>query len=395
LEASIIATSVEENGTESSVATVKVEEFVQNKTHPLLNYVFFEHNSSEIPSRYKTISESAKKDFSFKQFFQQTTMEVYHNVLNIVGRRMAFYPQAELTLIGCNSNTAEEKNNTELSKARAESVKKYLVENWGIRPERIKVESRNLPSVPSNPTADDGIVENRRVEIETNIPLIFDPMIVLDTLRETNTPTLRFKPVVKSQIGVKSWKMNASQNNRVIKSFAGKGALPQQVDWDLMGEENQKYIPSSDSPIQYNLEIVDNDGKVWTSDLQTLPVRQMTIQNKIWENVDDYELDEFLMIGFGYNKSDLDGRNKLIADKAKLRIRDNSIIDISGYSDRMGNDDYNKRLSERRAIEVAKYLNVNQKLVKGIGEEILLYNNELPEGRYYSRVVKIIIKTPI
>ena len=181
---------------------------------------------------------------------------IYHNILNIVGRRMAFYPQAELTLIGCNSNTDAEKNNLDLSRSRAENVKKYLVDNWNIRPERIKIEARNLPAVPSNPTADDGIEENRRVEIATNIPLLFDPMIVLDTLRETSSPTLRFKPSVKSQIGIKSWKLIASQNNRTIKTFTGKNTLPKEVDWDLIGEENQRYIPNAETPIQYNLEII-------------------------------------------------------------------------------------------------------------------------------------------
>jgi outer membrane protein OmpA-like peptidoglycan-associated protein len=395
LEANIIAMSVDENGNESSVATIKVEEFVQNKTHPLLNFVFFDNNSDQIPLRYTRITESEKENFSFKQFFSQTTMEVYHNILNIVGKRMAFYPQAELTLIGCNSNTGDEKNNTDLSKRRAESVKKYLIDNWNIRPDRIKVEARNLPSVASNPTAEDGIEENRRVEIETNIPLLFEPMIVLDTLRNTSVPNLRFKPNVKTPIGIKSWKLSASQNNKTIKTFTGKNDLPKVIDWDFVGEENQKYIPNSELPIQYNLEITDNDGKVWASDMQSLPMRQMTIQNKIWENVEDYEIDEFLMIGFGYNKSDLNEGNKLIADRAKLRVRDYSENDIKGYSDRMGNDDYNKRLSERRALEVADYLEINKKFVKGIGEEILLYNNDLPEGRYYSRVVKIVIKTPI
>jgi outer membrane protein OmpA-like peptidoglycan-associated protein len=357
--------------------------------------VFFEDNSSDIPNRYKRITESEKKDFSFKQFFQQTTMEVYHNLLNIVGKRMAFYPQAELTLIGCNSNTDNEKDNLDLSKKRAENVKQYLIDNWGIRPERIKIEARNLPSIASNPKTEDGIAENRRVEIETNIPQLFDPMIVLDTLRNTSVPNLRFKPSVKTQIGIKSWKLTASQGGKTLKVFRANGELPKQLDWDFVGEENQKYIPNSDSPIQYNLEIIDNDGKVWASDMQSMPVRNLSIQNKIWENYEDYELDEFLMIGFGYNQSNLNEQNTLIADKAKLRVRDYSEIDIKGYSDRMGNDDYNKRLSERRASEVANYLKVNKNNAKGIGEEVLLYDNDLPEGRYYSRVVKIVIKTPI
>ncbi|MEI6089253.1 MAG: hypothetical protein WCR42_02265 [bacterium] len=33
--------------------------------------------------------------------------------------------------------------------------------------------------------------------------------------------------------------------------------------------------------------------------------------------------------------------------------------------------------------------------VQGVGEDTLLYNNDVPEGRFYCRTVQIVVKTPI
>ena len=55
----------------------------------------------------------------------------------------------------------------------------------------------------------------------------------------------------------------------------------------------------------------------------------------------------------------------------------------------------NKALSQRRADVAASMLsNVKPKEIVGQGEKQLLYDNDFPEGRYYSRTVTVIIETP-
>ncbi|TNE34053.1 hypothetical protein EP342_03275 [bacterium] len=396
LDASIQAVSVNENGQESDVSAIKVEEFFLKRTHPLLNYVFFGENSSEIPKRYSRITEKEKKDFSFKQLFDMKTMDVYHEILNIVGKRLEFYPQSKLELVGCNSNQNLEANNLSLSQDRAEAVKKYLVSEWHINPDRISVKSRNLPDNPSNLTEQDGIEENRRVEMNANIPQIFEPMIINDTLRTSNPPHIRFKPQIKSDIGVSKWKIITYQNGKELRTFSGSGNIPKAVEWDLETEKEQDYVPTLDKPLQYRLQIVDNDNKIWESAVQELPVKQVTIEYKFENVLPDKEFDIYSMIGFGYNQAELNDRNVFIADKAKKRLRSYSITDIIGYSDRLGNEITNQKLSQKRAYNVAEYLGLNpETTARGLGEKKLLYDNDYPEGRFYSRTVVISITTPI
>ena len=395
LDATVIALALDENNNERSVSTIKVEEFLMNRTHPLLPYVFFDDNSNDIPKRYMRLNQTEKDDFSFKNFYKIKTMDVYLNILNILGKRLQFYPQGNITLIGCNSDLDAERGNKVLSQQRAEVVKDFLVREWGIDSRRINIEYRNLPEIPSNLKEQDGIEENRRVEMVANIPQLFEPVNVKDTLRISNPPRFRFKPQIFTTIGVKDWKVITSQENKELKVFSGTGAPPEKIDWDVTLENEQEYVPRLDKPLQYRLVVTDNDNKILDSPVQTLPVQQLTIEKKIDEVLDDKEIDKFAIIGFNFNKSDLSPANMEIATSAKKRLRSSSVVAIKGYSDRIGNNELNKKLALERAYAVANYLGIDKKFVKSYGEDQLLYDNTLPEGRFYSRTVTIDIETPI
>lgn len=58
-----------------------------------------------------------------------------------------------------------------------------------------------------------------------------------------------------------------------------------------------------------------------------------------------------------------------------------------------GESDYNQKLSARRALATKKALKKRGAAAVGIGEEILLYNNDFPESRFYCRTVNIVVKT--
>ncbi len=91
---------------EYPIQSLRVEEFLANTMHPLLNYVFFEQNSAVLPPRYARLSKEQSRRYADKtlferQFSNQSTLEVYRNVLNIIGSRMKANPNASLTLVGC------------------------------------------------------------------------------------------------------------------------------------------------------------------------------------------------------------------------------------------------------------------------------------------------------
>jgi outer membrane protein OmpA-like peptidoglycan-associated protein len=398
LEANIAAVSVDETGKESDVSQITVEEFLSRRIHPLLNYVFFDDNSAQIMTKYRKMSEEEKKAFSENYLYNLKTLDVYYQILNIVGRRMFRFPQTEIIITGCNSDQGAEKGNTALSKKRAEAIKNFIVNEWNIDEARIKVESRNLPALPSNLTDPRGIAENRRVEITSNNEQVFEPLTVRDTVKKTNPPLIRFKPTVKTAVGIAKWKLVTSQGDQKLKEFEGVGSLPPVIELDLAKE--QKYVPVLDQPFEYKLVITDNDNKVWESPMQKLPVSANTIQSRTMalmdgKEVDEKEYDKFSLISFGFNKSDLTKEHQPVVNMAKKRIQKTSKSDVEGHTDNLGDENRNKVLSEKRAQTVAGALGIDQRFAKGVGIADPLYPNDIPEGRFYNRTVYIQIETKV
>jgi outer membrane protein OmpA-like peptidoglycan-associated protein len=101
------------------------------------------------------------------------------------------------------------------------------------------------------------------------------------------------------------------------------------------------------------------------------------------------------MILFDFSKADIVGNNKKIMDIVKSRLKPESEILITGYADRTGEAEFNQSLSDKRANAASKILGHKKSTAKGIGNNILIYDNDIPEGRFYCRTVNIRIETPI
>ncbi len=67
------------------------------------------------------------------------------------------------------------------------------------------------------------------------------------------------------------------------------------------------------------------------------------------------------------------------------------LLAITGYADETGDVEYNRRLSLARARAVAAELSSFSPVINGAGEDTILYPNDTPEGRFYSRSVRITV----
>ena len=99
---------------------------------------------------------------------------------------------------------------------------------------------------------------------------------------------------------------------------------------------------------------------------------------------------------FDFDKSNLTTTQNRIASFIKTQIQPEATVRISGYTDYTNPLDYSLRLSKARARETASALDLIKKAeVRGLGKTVLLYDTEIPEGRFYCRTVTIIVETPI
>jgi outer membrane protein OmpA-like peptidoglycan-associated protein len=396
LDGDITVVGVDSDGNEIADPVFKIEEFISNRLDPLLNYVFFDDNSSALPAKYLRLKKSDIESFELSDLFRDSTLQIYHNILNILGDRLRKHPDAKLTLIGCNSDIDNEKNNLDLSMKRAETIKEYLVNNWGINTKRIKTEASNLPLKASTPKNEpDKIAENRRVEIYSDDYHILEPLFIEKVDRTANPPIVRFKLNGDSETGLKHWRISAKQTSNQENNFSFEfdGNLMPSVDW-LLGFD-QKYIPPKPEPLNYILQLEDKRGKIKDIGPKSIPIELVTHQKKQQELLGDYQIEKFSIILFDFDQSSLDANNKKIIEFIKGRISPDSEIEITGYTDRTGNPDYNLRLSKLRANAVKSAINRKDANVKGIGQSQLLYSNDSPEGRFYCRTVNILVRTKV
>ncbi|MBM2813692.1 MAG: OmpA/MotB domain protein [Ignavibacteria bacterium] len=393
LTAEVNAVGVEQDNTESSDIVIRNEEFLSSTMKPLLNYVFFDYNSAQLPERYKSIPPENTGNFNINNLFDSSTLATYYDVLNIIGKRLTEHPKADLTIIGCNSNLDLEKGNTSLSQNRADAVATYLKYVWKIDSKRIKMQSRNLPDIPSNSNEADGIIENRRAEIYSNDPSITAPLFLNDTLHLVKPMTIRFEPKAEATKGVKQWKISISYNGRVHKELSGTGEINSKPVWQI--SEDKDFLKEKCTKIEYTLQVTDNSGRVVTTQPKYIPVDEITIRSKKENLVNDKRIDNYSLILFDFDKKDINKPNREIINFVNKNIESNSTVNIAGYTDRMGEDDYNQSLSDGRAKSVERAITSGSKSSMGVGESKLLFTNELPEGRFYCRTVLITVETPI
>ncbi|GAB1371364.1 hypothetical protein MASR1M45_14260 [Candidatus Kapaibacterium sp.] len=333
------------------------------------------------------------KNFSNKSLQNLGPIETYYQILNIIGKRLTEYPEATIKLTGTNSNSGDEKGNTTLSKDRALQVRDYLRDYWGIDTDRISVIARNLPEKFTRPDDPGSDAENRRVEIVASDSRITEPVFTVDTLRVLPHYDLRFKPDVKADAGVKSWEVKAIFDNKELISYSDKGNVPVNLDWKLTN--GNKETPRTAGNIFYYIKVTDSLGQTVESSKNRIPIEQLTIDRKRLERIKDKEFEYYSLILFDFGKSDLRSEHNKVVDFIKNRITPNATIYVKGFTDLIGDEDINKKISSKRAKAVADRLKIPSAQVEGVGETEILYDNSTPEGRYYCRTVQITIETPI
>jgi outer membrane protein OmpA-like peptidoglycan-associated protein len=380
---------IDYQGNRTQDPTLVIEENQVTESFPLLPYIFFKENSADLNQTAMKLNTEVTQ-FSIDSLPWET-LEIYSNLLNIVSTRLKQNPTAKIKITGTNSNTGSEQNNISLSQSRAEAVRDYFVNNLGIHRNRIEITSQNLPSNPSNPLNPDGIEENQRAEISSERFEVIAPVELNQIEKTSNPPIVEFLPHIQSDFPITNWTLTISQNEKELRNFAGTDI--NKIDRWIVGEQP---IPEYESPVNVNLKFRDSLNNEFAID-RKINISQKTIKKKREEIHNDTIYQRYSLIVFDFDKAELTPTHKKILDEIKGNIKPNSKVSIYGYTDRMGTPDYNKDLATRRVDETVKYLQLNSANVSKypIGSDELIFDNNTPQGRSYSRTVRIIIATPI
>lgn len=369
----------------------------------LLPMLFFDEGKGSLPGRYVLYSSPAETN-GFTEDTLSGTMNAYYNYLNIMGLRLRNNPSTTIKLVGTNSQDAADEKSVDLSRQRAESAKKYLVDIWGIQPNRITVEARNLPENATLATTPEGIQENRRVEVISDSWEIIHPVLFSQGVKVPDRPNVKFtmENGLRPEV-IKSRQLVISYKGKPWATIDDLGPISQKEspEWNWRNTGTKK-LPDGDDDMQVQLKITDNTGREVLSNVDVVQVRQFSQSDVVAEHTNDKTRETYNLILFPYNKSDMGKWNhKILETYVYQRIQPSSDVAVNGYTDILGTEDYNARLSSNRAnavrADIAGRIGSKVKSLNahGFGKTQPLYTNDLPEGRYYNRTVQVLVETPI
>lgn len=371
---------------------INVEEVQYSELFPLLPYVFFPEAKSVPDESVQSLgAQNMTGEFTIETLTPDAFKINTYN-LDIIGKRMKDNPSAIITVTGT-VNSKELKNEKSLAKQRAEFVKNYLIANYGIADNRINIASGGFPVKPSNKNDVDGDAENRRAEISSSNFEILKPIVLFGDKERVTTPNLiNFKVPVNSNDEITYWKLVYKQSGEELEVLEGNG-LPIEATWQI--KPNQ--LASSSVPVDYYLTVQTASG-LSRSINGSIPSDYFSFSRKKSENLPDKTISKFSLVLFDFDSPTVSDLDKQILDKNVIpAIGPNSTVQIYGYTDRIGDFDYNKNLATRRAESVKNYLSSKMKNVKfetyGVGESVQIFDNNKTLGRQLSRTVQIYVIT--
>jgi outer membrane protein OmpA-like peptidoglycan-associated protein len=380
--------------------TVPVKRQV-SETLPLRNSVFFDEGSAEVPNRYVRLTKQEAAGFKEVQLQNEQSesmtgrsarqLNVYHNILNILGDRMRAIPGASISLSGASAKGSED------GKALAESIKQYMVTVFNIDGSRIATEGRTKPLIPSEQPG--GTKEllllragDRRVDIQSASPELLME-VGGDLMKPVQIISTQVDPLdshVVLNVGsekdrIKSWTIEAIDEKGAIQHFgpftANQSSIPGK---SILGNR-----PEGDYKIMMVGETKNGVAVKKQSSVH------LVSQNDIVDKGYRYSI----LFDFDKEKS-IASYNKFLSEVVSPLIAEGSTVIIHGHTDIIGDETYNTTLSRNRAEQTQKIIQsaltkAGKNNVKfdtfGFGEDPshTPFENTLPEERFYNRTVII------
>lgn len=348
------------NNEKRKVDKIEINEKLFVNEFPNCNTVYFYENSSDI---YLKDMEFLNTNYEniFKKYLRKLEGN-NNNKIKIVAYK------------GYDSN-----NSIDLIQKRIENLMKFIIENtlfdekfFEIHIDSIEYKDENLKNE---------LVRNEKRRIEIFSTEIYDNLI---------TDTLIVKEILPEKVICNLDYLNSKKIKKLfLEVFADTNKI-KSLELDIA---SNIYLNTYEILKDLNEESKFLKFKIIAIDLNNVKFDQEKLIKISYNSIDKSKILElknneiFIQnLYFDYNSYKIDQNNLKLLEK--LLHKNIEIISIEGYSDDIGDIQYNQKLSYQRALEVSKFLNVNPNLAKGLGIKQINVNSSSLLKRF-SRVVQI------
>lgn len=336
---------------------------------PIVNAVFFDSASAEIPSNYRRSRDGS--------VMSSNAVAAHDWIMIRIANIVAENPNARIVLEGATSGPGNEQDAT-LAKRRAENVRRTMI-GLGVPESVISVKPLTMPRIPSNNDLIGGREENRRVDIVVQ-----------------NAPLQRW--VQSEEFAEARGQLTVS-----AKMLGGNPAMrPDEITYTIADRDT--VVPFSTSAVQSNVVLPVNV----TASVLAIPTRasaggsvsqqQLDVdlaklsRRRIALRTDRFEA----VLRFDYNSSELPDDVKILLQQLAEQLPEGSTITIEGSADILGSQERNRVLSESRASTTTAYLRSITKKTFKFTETTTneTFSNDTPQGRFLNRNIRIRVTTP-
>lgn len=337
-------------------------------TPPIVNAVFFDSASADIPLTYRRSRDGS--------VVSTNPVDAHAWVMVRIAKIVADNPNARVILEGATCGTASEPEGTALAQRRADAVRRVLTE-MGVPASVITTKALILPRAASNNEFTLGREENRRVDIVVqNAPLqqwvssqefaVFQSKIDVRSTYAGGNPSER--PATMS--------LNVNRRDTVVPNVDGTSTLT--CDIPVQGSTAALSITAAAggaiTQIDTTISMVD------------VPQRRIALRTDRFQAI----------LRFDYNAKDLSDNDKALLRQLVEQIPDGSKIIIEGSADILGSDERNRALSQQRAATTEAFMrSVSGKTLTFVtGTLADRFSDATPQGRFLNRNIHVRVQTP-
>jgi outer membrane protein OmpA-like peptidoglycan-associated protein len=281
-------------------------------------------------------------------------MTVYYNILNIYGDRMKRSPGTTISLIG-----ASPERGSAYGKERAETIKRYLVDVFGIDSSRITTEGRDKPLVPSETpggTKDLDRLEagDRRVDIESNSPELMiqvggeshympKPVQIVEDVEDPLDSYVIFYVAGAKEV-LTSWSLELTDDQGKVQRYGPSTRDQENVSGNtILGDRSNG---------EYKVVMLGETkgGKFVRKESSVYLIRRVELGKDVVR----------FRILFDFDKSKtIASYDKFLTEVVVPLIPDSGVVVIHGYTDNIGEEEYNENLSNERVQDARTIIEHN------------------------------------
>jgi outer membrane protein OmpA-like peptidoglycan-associated protein len=196
--------------------------------------------------------------------------------------------------------------------------------------------------------------------------------------------------------GIKQWRLDLKGDGILVDTLSSGSGDP-----DPSFTFNLKQIGLGKIGLYENIMaemvVADEKGQALKVTGPSASVRFIKRKERVSQKVGYKVLEKYALILFEYDSSKIKGRNRVIVGRIieRLKAFPRAIVKIVGHTDNIGKEEYNLKLSERRAKAVYKQMIEagmtagDNTAHEGAGFLKPLFDNALPEGRALNRTVTV------